>query len=207
MNKLMKGAIAGAAGVALLLGGAGTLASWTGSAAVAGGTIVAGNLKVASSATPATWSINGGPARPNLTGYLAVPGDTIVYTKPMAITATGENLFATLSLSAGSIAPRTPKNLADVALSEQLKATAVIQASGEGISQETKIPQTFTVAAGKAGVVRDVTVVVTLTFPTSVDPGTENASKTGAVTLSNFAVSLAQFTPVQVTPGPVAPVQ
>ena len=44
MNKTFSGSIAGAAGIALLLGGAGTFAQWNSSAAVAGTSITAGVL-------------------------------------------------------------------------------------------------------------------------------------------------------------------
>ena len=71
MNKLLKGAIAGAAGVALLLGGAGTFALWNSSATVTGGNIDAGNLHVADSGTAGTWPANGPPI--TLAPSLAVP--------------------------------------------------------------------------------------------------------------------------------------
>ena len=44
MNKLVKGAVAGAAGIALLLGGAGTFALWNASTNVSTGSISTGTL-------------------------------------------------------------------------------------------------------------------------------------------------------------------
>ena len=46
MQKIITASIIGAAGVALLLGGAGTFALWNSSAATAGGHIVAGALAI-----------------------------------------------------------------------------------------------------------------------------------------------------------------
>jgi len=93
MNKLVKGSIAGAAGVALLLGGAGTLALWNDSASINAGTVTSGVLDVATG-TAGSWS-------PDLD--LIVPGDTIVYTETLDVTATGDNLNATITTNIGSI--------------------------------------------------------------------------------------------------------
>ena len=56
MNKLTKGAVAAAAAIALLLGGAGTFATWNASSAVADAGITAGTLSIASGAVAGTWS-------------------------------------------------------------------------------------------------------------------------------------------------------
>jgi alternate signal-mediated exported protein len=93
MNKLVKGSIAGAAGVALLLGGAGTLALWNDSASINAGSVTSGVLDVANAA-PGSWS-------PNLA--LIVPGDTVVYTDTLEITATGDNLKATVTTNIAAI--------------------------------------------------------------------------------------------------------
>ena len=103
MNKLLKGAIAGAVGIALLTGGAGTFALWNSSTAVSGGTIVAGNLLVADSGTAGSWSVNGHAV--TLSSFKAAPGDTLTFTKTVNVTATGDNLVATLGLGAASITP------------------------------------------------------------------------------------------------------
>ena len=189
MNKLIKGSIAGAAGIALLLGGAGTLASWNDTASIAGGTIVAGNLAIGTSTTAATWTINGGTPRADLTGYKAVPGDVIVYTKPVSITATGDNLVATLSLGAGSITATSSSTAADVALANYLTKSATLTATGAGIAASGS---NFTVTAGTAGVAQDVTVKVTITFPKNAAAGFENNTKTGSVSLAGLGITLTQ---------------
>jgi alternate signal-mediated exported protein len=188
MNKLLKGAMAGAAGVALLLGGAGTFAMWNDSTPVAGGTIVAGNLDVADSGTAGSWSVNGGAARPNLTGFTAVPGDTLVYTKTISVTASGDNLSATLSLSPASITASS-NTTADTALAAYLTKTAVLTATGTGISTGSA---PYTITAGTAGVSQDVTVTVTITFPKSTTVGWENDTMLGSVSLNDLTVVLKQ---------------
>jgi alternate signal-mediated exported protein len=92
MNKLTKAAIAGAAGIALLLGGAGSLAYWNAADTVNAGSITTGTLEL--TATDGTW--NTAPA-------LWVPGDTYVYTASVAVTATGQNIKGTLSFDPESI--------------------------------------------------------------------------------------------------------
>src|SRR5690606_4954316 len=86
--KLVKGSIAGAAGIALLLGGAGTLAYWNDSADVnSAASISTGTLSVASTIA-GSWS-NG-----TIANY--VPGDSNVYTETFTVTAVGDNLEFTL---------------------------------------------------------------------------------------------------------------
>ena len=99
MNKLVKGSIAGAAGVALLLGGAGTLALWNDSASINAGTVTSGVLDVSNAAAGA-WTLNGVVWSPS---GLIVPGDTAVYTDTLEVTATGDNLNATVTTNIGSI--------------------------------------------------------------------------------------------------------
>lgn len=189
MNKLTKAAVAGTVGVALLLGGAGTLATWNSSAAISGGTIVAGNLVVDSAATPAGVWTDQNNATVNLASYRIVPGDTLTYTKTVAVTATGDNLVATLALAPGSIAASST-DAADVALAGYLTKNAVITASGTGIAAAGG--GSYTVTAGTAGVSQNVTVTVTIEFPKSATAGAENASKLGSVDLSGLAVNLTQ---------------
>src|SRR5690554_6921931 len=97
MNKLVKGSIAGAAGIALLLGGAGTLAYWNDSATLSGaGTVTAGVLDISVDEAGA-WTAEYESATANLTSaqmanYRIVPGDKLVYTESFTVTATGNNL-------------------------------------------------------------------------------------------------------------------
>lgn len=189
MNKFLKGGIAGAVGIVLLLGGAGTFALWNSSASTDAGTIAAGNLSVVASGTAGSWTVNGGTPRATMTGYKVVPGDVLVYTKSMSIVASGDNLVATLSVDPASIAPTSTSSTADAALAAYLTKTAVLTATGTGISTGSA---PYTVTAGTAGVAQNVTVAVTVTFPKSTTPGFENNTKLGSVNLAALAVTLTQ---------------
>ena len=198
MNKLLKGSIAGAAGVALLLGGAGTFAYWNSSATLAGDTIVSGNLAVTDSADPGVWTVNGGTTAIVLAGYLVAPGDVLTYTKTMTINASGDNLVATLDLSPTSIvaANGTP---ADIELARLLDDSAVLDAAGTGIVDN--LDNTFTITPAAGEVAQDVTVVASIAFP-SAGAGAENAAMMGSVNLSALALTLTQVVPT----APAAPV-
>lgn len=100
MNKKTTGIVAGAAGAALLVGGA-TFALWSDSAPVAGGTITAGNLDV--EAVAPEWKDvsadrTGGPHAIDLETFRIVPGDTIQGTFGFKAALEGDNMVAELSL-------------------------------------------------------------------------------------------------------------
>jgi alternate signal-mediated exported protein len=188
MNKLTKGAIAGAAGVVLLLGGAGTFAFWNSTASVAGGSIVAGNLLVANTGAAGVWTDQNDTVI-DIATYRIVPGDTLTFTDDLTVTAVGDNLTATLGLAGGSIAPTTVGNAADVALAGYLVDNATLDATGTGISGTSP---SYTIVAGTAGVSQVVTVSVELDFPFGTVAGVENNAKLGSVNLSDMAVTLTQ---------------
>ena len=208
MNKLTKAAIAGAAGLTLLLGGGTTFALWNSSAAVSGGTIIAGNLVVTPTVSNGVevagiWSVKDGtPAGrtiPVLSNFKASPGDVLVYTKSMHITASGDNLVAELALAPGSIVASKTSVPADVDLAEYLVGTAVLTAEGTGIKDNYSEsyrtvatgPTKYIVTPGTGVVDEDVTVEVTITFPSGA-LGLENTMMLGSVALQNMAVTLTQ---------------
>ncbi|MGV8884218.1 MAG: alternate-type signal peptide domain-containing protein [Microbacteriaceae bacterium] len=180
MNKLVKGAIATAAGIALLMGGAGTLAFWSDAENITGGTITAGNLDISTPATaPATDGWKSGTTAINLATYKIIPGSTITYTKTFNVTAVGNGLTATAALGNQSIAGTTT-SAADVALANRLTKTAAFTVGGVSTS-------TVSAAAGTQTVV--VTVSITFTDGTAV---VDNPAKLGSVNLSNFDLTLTQ---------------
>ncbi|TFD54522.1 alternate-type signal peptide domain-containing protein [Cryobacterium frigoriphilum] len=188
MNTLLKGAIAGVAGIALLLGGAGTFALWNSSATVAGGTIVAGQLKVANNPAAGVWTVNNTVT--SLASYRAVPGDVMVFTKTMDITATGDNLVADLGLAEAAISPTVSSTPADIALADYLIEGAVLTATGSGINTVAGVT---TITAGTAGInAQPVTVTATITFPKSTTAGFENDTMLGSVSLAGMALTLTQ---------------
>ncbi|WOF22624.1 alternate-type signal peptide domain-containing protein [Microbacterium betulae] len=191
MKKIVKASIAAAAGVTLLLGGAGTFATWNTSATAQGATVVSGNLVVEDAGTEGVWTANGSQTPISIDDYTLVPGDTLTYTKTMSITAEGDSLQATLGLSPASITAADPTSATDQALASYLTANATLGATGEGISGTGS---TFTVTPGAGTVDEDVTVSVTLAFPYEDADGGHNAAMLGAVSLSDLTVTLTQAT-------------
>tara|TARA_R110002051_G_scaffold68402_1_gene123150 strand:- start:967 stop:1518 length:552 start_codon:yes stop_codon:yes gene_type:complete len=182
MNKLVKGSIAGAAGIALLLGGAGTLATWNSAATIsAPGTISAGTLSIAA-ATGSTdgWKIGNAATVASPAGFKIVPGDTVTFTKTFNVTATGDNLTATAALGTLAITPAT-SSAADTALAAALTKSAAFTVNGAA-----------TTSVSPAAGTQPVVVTVTITYPKSATAGAENSSKLGAVSLSDFSITLTQ---------------
>jgi alternate signal-mediated exported protein len=106
MNKLVKGAVAGAAGIALLLGGAGTFALWNSTIGVGSGTVSTGTLAFGTSAG-ATWRDDSPGATTttfNPATQKIVPGDIVSLTQNITINATGKNLQAQLAYLPSSVA-------------------------------------------------------------------------------------------------------
>lgn len=147
MNKLTKASIAGAAGIALLLGGAGTLALWNDSASLTADSISSGTLTISDSA--GTWDVNA----PDLW----VPGDSFTYTGTLAISATGDNLEATLTVDINDFVATNNNEFAD-------ELDVAFTASGTGISL---VGGVYHVTPGAS--TTSVDVVVTVTFPDAVD--------------------------------------
>ncbi|MCU1583867.1 MAG: hypothetical protein JWM49_423 [Microbacteriaceae bacterium] len=202
MNKLVKGAIAGAAGIALLLGGAGTFALWNSSANVNGGTIVAGNLHLGT-ATTGSWTVahigtNGtyGTAVTvtDLSKFKASPGDQLTYTSEVPVTATGDNLVAAVSLSPGSIVA-TPTSAthtkvpADDELARFLTANTTVSMTGSGITGTA--PNYVLTAGSGAGISTTATVTATITFASGA-AGAENTAMLGSVDLSGMSLTVTQ---------------
>ena len=195
MNKLIKGSIAGAAGVALLLGGAGTFALWNSTADIDGATITAGTLTVATSngvwtdQTSATNAID-------ITDYEIVPGDTLTYTTEVLVNAIGDNLNATLSVDQRSIRPAGgPNDAADVALAEYLTAhtTLLVTSHGNISSEAAGVGPSMNLTPDDGD--NTYSVTVTIAFPAEVANRNDDLAKTGAVILDEFGVTLAQFIP------------
>lgn len=197
MNKLVKGAIAIAAGAALLTGGAGTFAYWNDSVGVPAGTITTGQLDVADG-TPAAgaWTVQKdgtgtAVSVPDIAAFVASPGDKFTYTKNVTITATGNNLVATLSLAPGSITAPT-STTANNFLVGYLTKSAAVSITGTGIAAGS-VAGTYAVTAGTAGVTaRAATVTVVIEFPKNAAAGFENNGMLGTVNFSGLAVNLNQ---------------
>jgi alternate signal-mediated exported protein len=202
MNKLTKGAIATAAGIALLMGGAGTFAYWNSSVGVTGGQIVAGQLNIAAPATaPASdgWYVqtNGTGslvAIPDITKFVASPGDKFTYQQTVNVTATGNNLVAILSYTGGAVAASSA-NANDVALAKLVSSTTTVTATGTGIAPVTPAttPATYTVTPGAAGITaQPVVLTATITWPKSSTASVENTAMLGKITMAPLTIALDQ---------------
>jgi alternate signal-mediated exported protein len=112
MNKIVKGSIAGAAGIALLLGGAGTFALWNSTANLSAHTITAGKLTLSDNGD-GVWK--NGTTTINPTTYRVIPGQTLVYTQTLKVDAVGDGIKAKLTYSgltpAGALATYTTEAL------------------------------------------------------------------------------------------------
>lgn len=95
MNKLAKGALATGLGVALLIGGGGTLAVWNAEQSVAPGKIVTGDLQL--DAGQGTWTNAQGPI--NIDNYRAVPGDKLTFTQDVEVDLKGDLMLANLTVT------------------------------------------------------------------------------------------------------------
>jgi alternate signal-mediated exported protein len=188
MNKLTSGAIVGTLGIALLLGGAGTFATWNQSTTANAGTVASGTLTIANSGTP-TWKNISADAPANATianiaSYKIVPGDTLEMTQTFTVAASGDNLKATLNYSPDSIVATTD---ADKAL--KAATTFAFTATGGGLTTDatTKVVSVASTSAG----VNTVTVKLTVALPSTVSGV---AAQGGSLNLSAVSFNLAQNT-------------
>ncbi|MDD9206686.1 alternate-type signal peptide domain-containing protein [Georgenia sp. 10Sc9-8] len=108
VNKMTKGAVAVAAGVTLLLGGAGTYAWWSvEQSAAEQGEIQSGDLDLALG--QAAWTLNGDPVTADVTQVRVVPGDVLVLTQSVTVTAIGDDLASQLSVSETDLTGTDPQ--------------------------------------------------------------------------------------------------
>jgi alternate signal-mediated exported protein len=184
MNKLTKGAIAAAAGVILLMGGAGTLASWnSSSAAGTSQTVTAGQLALTSTGT-GTWKNAAGTTITPST-YRIVPGDTLTYTQTYNVAASGDNLFFTVAATPGVVS--NAAGAANLALSQQVTSAASYSVTGNGITPATSA-NTYKVGAGTTA----STVVVTMTLAFPYGSTVDNSAQLGVIALGAGAITLTQ---------------
>jgi alternate signal-mediated exported protein len=98
MKSMTKGAVITTLGVALLLGGGGTLAVWNAEQDAKAGTIAAGDLNL--TAGTGKWTSNLTGAIGNVSEYRIIPGEVLTYRQPVTITMDGNSaLRARLSVT------------------------------------------------------------------------------------------------------------
>ncbi|MGH3369270.1 MAG: alternate-type signal peptide domain-containing protein, partial [Nocardioidaceae bacterium] len=155
MNKMTKGSLIGAAGLALLTGSFGTYALWTDNDQSASGGVTAGELDIV--AGSAVWDDLSTGALGDWTPAtdLVVPGDTITMVQNFTLTATGKNLDAELVFAPGAITSGDPS---------KLTVSAVVTApSGMTVDGGNSNRWTFTDFVGT----KTVTATVTYAFDSS----------------------------------------
>jgi alternate signal-mediated exported protein len=194
MNKLLKGSIAGAAGIALLLGGAGTFALWNQTAVVAGGSVTSGVLTIANSGN-ASWkdiSADKTASTIDISTFKIVPGDKIELTQVVNVKATGDNLKANLAYDATTITT-AGADAAAVALNQALKDKLVVTmaATGTGVTAGA-LANEFVVAPSATQTAVTVKITIELPTATGTPAGTGTIAQAGSVNLTGLAFKLTQ---------------
>jgi alternate signal-mediated exported protein len=172
MNKMTKGALATGLGVALLLGGGGTLAVWNKSVAEPAGTIVSGDLDL--TAGVGTWTNDAGTAI-ELDSYKVVPGDELHFSQPVTVALDGDLMSASLTLT---------NNLAGSEFASYLEVGSATLKNSSGT------PVTAPLDANSDG---EYTATVSVTF-LEATTGTEGAKASNA--LGTIGFKLEQIAPV-----------
>lgn len=178
MNKIITGAIAGAAAIVLLLGGAGTFALWNGSVGANASTISSGTLTLTSAGT-GTWTdvTNGRNQTVSAASILMVPGNSYTFTQPLTITATGTDLEAELTYDPSTIS-------GDPGLLAATTRALTVSSPNSTITSSSK-PNTFVVSPSST--VSTVNVVFSVALPQSATTG-----QNGTIDFSKLAFTLTQ---------------
>ncbi|WP_167854341.1 alternate-type signal peptide domain-containing protein [Brevibacterium sp. S111] len=186
MKKSTKALIAGGIGVALLVGGAGTVSFWTDEAEGGDGVISAGTLDLGSPAGGG-WEISHeGDGSGTATEPVAfdpsadqiVPGDVLSYTQSIPVTLEGENIKAEFNGSI-DVTPSTD-GTADTALSEAIESEDLAATGLTGATGDLSLDGETLAGEGDGS----VEVTTTITFPWGTE-GQYNDAKLGSL---NFAV-------------------
>ena len=179
MNKIVNGAIAGAAGIALLLGGAGSFALWNASASTAATQVSSGTLSLSAN-SDGVWTdiTNGRSAAINPASVLMVPGNTYQFTQTLTVAATGQDLKANLTYASQSITGSAP-------LLAAVTQTLAVTSSSASVVQSQSSANTFVVSPSAA--TSTVKVVYTIGLPSSATSG-----QGGTLNLAGIAFTLTQ---------------
>jgi alternate signal-mediated exported protein len=203
MNKLVKGAIAGAAGIVLLMGGAGSLAYWNDSAnagpasgqnlinagtltvvAVDSGSWVKGFYNASNVLVGSTSVVT--PA--NLGAVRIVPGNKLTYTQTFNLNASGDDLYFTLATTNGAVTANSAA-AADVALAAQATGTPVIGSVTGGNVVLTGVTAGVYKVNASAGP-STITVTWTINFPFGASA--VNTAKDGVIKLTQGSIVVTQ---------------
>ncbi|QDP94518.1 alternate-type signal peptide domain-containing protein [Microlunatus elymi] len=172
MKKTAKGAIAASAAVVLLAGGAGSLAYWTDSASVDGGTINSGHLRLVTDDTNTgctDWTLDGGD--PYVAGTTeVVPGDVLTKTCAFTLEAAGDHLEGTVEASAanvtGDLAAALDVNVSGLTLNGEAASTFTEANDGQALGVDVSVtvrPESDNTTMDVSAVLDSITVTATQT--------------------------------------------
>lgn len=177
-RRLTKGVIAGAAGLALLVGG-GTFALWFDNEEIPGGDINSGQLDIALGAA-GVWRADDcvtGDVIPSISAYLISPNDVVCFAQPMDVIVNGADISATFSVDTSAI-DGDPALIGAVAIAGSLTPETGFTSAGTN---------TWTVAPSATP--RTLTANVVFTFDGLT---TEQVAQLENIDLSTIAFSLDQ---------------
>lgn len=180
MSRIVAGTIAGAVGLVLLLGGAGTFALWNSSTGAEAGTISSGTLTLApltGSAGAWTDTTNGRNTGTTAANILMVPGNSYSYTRQFSVKATGTDLKAQLTYDEASI-----KGTAEL-----IQATTRSLDVSSSAANITRVGSSNTFTVTPAAGTSTVTVVFSIALPQTAETG-----QNGTVDLTGLTFTLTQ---------------
>lgn len=174
MNHMMKGAIAGATGIALLMGGFGTYAVWSDSENLAANGVQSGQLNIDTSA--GTYDDDSTAAAGDWSASdKMVPGDVVTYTQEFTIKGDGKNLEGTISYTEPSLTSTFSPNL-----DYSVEVTSSSATVTETTANNFKFDDEFGTAT--------LTAVVTYELPSSTG-GTTNQNKAATLPAAAFTIT------------------
>lgn len=211
MKKNIKATLAIAAGVALLMGGAGSMAYWTSTVnagpGAGGNAISAGSLSVVP-ANAGTWNkyfynasgtlVTSATANGvSLSSVAIVPGNRLVYTQTFNINASGGDLWFTIASTNGAVTGATNSNTTQQAANTAL-ATQINASSSTGLAVSTAVSGGNVVSAGSPNTYKlnsstgpsTITVTWTIDFP--FGSTADSSAQLGVVNLSQGSITLTQ---------------
>ena len=175
MNTMMKGAVAGATGIALLMGGFGTYAVWSDSENLAENGVQSGQLDIATAPgvhdDASTAAANDWSATDKM-----VPGDKVTYTQVFTVKGAGKNLEGTISYTKPDLTSSF------TGLVHSVKVTS----SDAKVVESATNPNNFSFSEpfGTA----TLTAVVTYELPTSTS-GTTDQNKAATLPAAAFTIT------------------
>jgi alternate signal-mediated exported protein len=168
MNKTTKGALAGGAAAALLLGGLGSLAYWTDAETIGGGAINSGHLALVTGGANngcGAWQLDSGEAvgLTYVAGDPLVPGDVLTRVCNYTIDAAGNHLRATVDIDTPTLTPGTGSfgsdlttDVSDITVDGVAAASFTEANNGDTLTATV----TLTFASTSGNTTQDVTAVL-----------------------------------------------